>query len=205
MLNGVDYEGLGGHRVYEYFFYTDRLVGKDSAGLMKLLEKVQNKLNKRQAITEPIEETIAELCFTVKSTPVRGNKVTPVADAIDRMRRYFTGLFVIRSNDFKSSAEAFAAYRLRDGVEKRFDDMKNQEDMERLRSHLGHNMRVRIFLQFIAQIMRCDALDIMQQAGQKEHKSRVKTVPDLYNAIDSIRRIRVGNNRALYKRPTEAN
>ncbi len=213
VLDGVEFEGfpvhaitrlrnIDGHRVYDHFYYTDRLVGKDNAELTKLLKRVQIKLNNREPITDPIEQLVADISFETKTTPIRGYRVTVKKDAIARMRSHGTGFFAIRSNQFRSAAQAFNAYRLRDGVEKRFDDMKNQEDMKRLRVHDAHNMRARIFLQFLAQILRCDALETMR--ASKEKISRVKTVTDLYFLVESIRRIRVGNHRAFYKRPSKA-
>ena len=175
---------------------------KDNAELTKVLRRVQLKLNNREPITDPLEQVVADICFQTKTTPVRGYRVTVKKDAIARMRSHETGFFAIRSNQFKSAAQAFNAYRLRDGVEKRFDDMKNQEDMKRLRVHDAHNMRARIFLQFLAQILRCDALETMRACEEKI--SRVKTVSDLYFLVESIRRIRVGNHRAFYKRPSKA-
>ena len=213
VLDGIEFEGfpvhavtrlrnIDGHRVYDHFYYTDRLVGKDNAELTKLIRKVQLKLDNREPITEPIEQVVADICFEIKTTPVRGLRVSVKKDAIARMRSNETGFFAIRSNQFKSAAQAFTAYRLRDSVEKRFDDMKNQEDMKRLRVHDAHNMRARIFLQFLAQILRCDALETMRTSEEKI--TRVKTVSDLYFMIESIRRIRVGNHRAFFKRPSKA-
>ena len=68
--------------------------------------------------------------------------------------------------------------------------------------HDAHNMRARIFLQFLAQILRCDALQTMRASEEKS--PRVKTVSDLYLMIESIRRIQVGNHRAFFKRPSKA-
>lgn len=213
ILEGVDYNGcpvhavtrlknIDGHRVYDHFFYTDRLAKIDRQELSKLLKDLTARLRNGEEITDPLEQQIVDICFIVKTTPVRGLTVKVKTNAIALLRQQESGFFVIKSNKFKSAADAFDAYRLRDGVEKRFDDLKNQEDMKRLRVHDGHNMSARIFLQFLAQILRCDALGKIQQPDTTI--PTVKTVSDLYFMIEPIRRIRVGNHRPFYKRPTKA-
>lgn len=212
ILDGVEYNGspvhavtrlrnIDGHRVYDHFFYTDRLATIDRQELSKLLKDLTARLRNGDEITDPFEQQIVETCFIVKTTPVRGLTVKAKTNAIALLRQKESGFFVIRSNEFKFAADAFDAYRLRDGIEKRFDDMKNQEDMKRLRVHDEHNMSVRIFLQFLAQILRCDALGKIQQPDVKI--PNVKTVSDLYFTIEPIRRIRVGNHLPFYKRPTK--
>ncbi len=213
ILDGVDYNGspvhavtrlknIDGHRVYDHFYYTDRLATIDRQELSKLLKDLTARLRNGEDVTDPLEQLIVDTCFIVKTTPVRGLTVKVKTNAIALLRQKESGFFVIKTNKFKSAADAFDAYRLRDGVEKRFDDMKNQEDMKRLRVHSGHNMKSRIFLQFLAQILRCDALEKIQKTNTKI--PGIKTVSDLYFMIESIRRIRVGNHQPFYKRPTKA-
>lgn len=213
VLDDLEYEGypvhavsvvrhIDGHIVYDHFYYTDRLQNKDKAELTKLLKLVQKKLKNQEDIVDPTEQIIADNCFTAKNTPKRGYTVKAKPEAIAIMREKTSGFFVIRTNQFKSPADAFKTYRLRDGIEKRFDDMKNQEDAKRLRIHTAHNMRSRIFLQFLSQILRCNALETMDKSELKI--PRVKTVTDLYFLIESIRRIKIENHRPFYKRPTKA-
>lgn len=213
ILDGVEYNGcpvhavtklryIQGHRVYDHFFYSDRLAGKDNAELSRMVKAVSEKLRKGGVITAPAEQAVAEACFIVKKTPKRGVSVKALPDAVAQLRKKEGGFFVIRSNQFKSAADALETYRLRDGIEKQFDDMKNQGDMKRLRVHSAHNMRARIFLQFIAQILRCDVQQMLKESGQPI--PGVKSPSDFYRLAEPIRTIELPGHRPINKRPTKS-
>ena len=192
---------IGGHRVYDHMFYTDYFVTKDLNEITRRVKRVHDKLKKELPITDPVDEIIASTCFVVKKTPKRGLTIKSLPEKIQDLMEVSSGFFTIRTNVFKDPKEALRYSSLRDGVEKRFDDLKNQEDMKRLRIHTSHNMRSRIFIQFLAQILRCDALN--QLENSKEHDTRLKTVNDIYMAIESLRLVKVDSHRAFYKYPTK--
>ena len=86
-------------------------------------------------------------------------------------------------------------------MEKRFDDLKNDADLKRLRMHSCHTRQSRLFVQFIAEILRCYLLNEIQSNG--EMPKYVKTVTGLLDEVASIRRVSIGNHRKFYKRPTK--
>ncbi len=53
----------------------------------------------------------------------------------------------------KDSAKALEVYRMKDDVEKSFDDLKNDLDTKRLKIHSAAAMDGRIFIQYIALIL----------------------------------------------------
>lgn len=192
---------IDGHRVYFHMYYTDYYRTRDNEVFMNRLNEVQQKLKEGVSLTSPKEQELAEQCFLVKTTPKRGRQVTPLLDKIAAFRENDSGFFAILSNQFKSPQEALVAYKLRDGIEKRFDDLKNDADLKRLRMHSWHNQQVRLFIQFLAEILRCRILYRMQNGA--EIPKKIKTVSDLLWEMKSLRWVKIGNHRGFYKRPTK--
>ena len=60
-----------------------------------------------------------------------------------------TGYFVILTNDSKDPEYILNIYRTKDVVEKSFDNIKNEFDLERLRIHSDKAMEGRIFIGFM--------------------------------------------------------
>jgi len=192
---------IGGYWVWDHIYYTDRLQALDKAALTKKLQDIEIALKLGNPLSSLLDQEIAEQCFDVKITPKRGIQVKMRTAAVAKLRETESGFFVLRTSQYKSAEDALVAYSMRDGIEKRFDDMKNQEDMKRLRVHSAHNMRSRIFIQFIAQILRCKILRTMKESREKV--TRVKTVNDLIFAMDSLRYVEIGDTLKIYKRPTK--
>lgn len=188
------------HRVYLHLFYTDYYKSNQIACLMSTLKEIERMLERGQRISNPTHAELAELCFTVKRTP-RGRKVIVNTEAIAKLRDTDAGFFAIMSNQFKDAEQALIAYKLRDGIEKRFDDLKNDTDLGRLRMHSPRTQQARLFIQFIAEILRCKILHTIQNTG--DVPSYAKTVTGLLGEMASIRRIKMPGHRAFYKRPTK--
>ena len=65
------------------------------------------------------------------------------------------GYFLIMSTDFrKSTADILEIYRMKDVIEKSFDNIKNDLDMKRLRIHSAQAEEGKMFLAFLALILR---------------------------------------------------
>lgn len=192
---------IAGHRVYCHLFYTDTYHSMANETLMSDLLIVKEKLQTKQMLNKE-EKFLAQQCFTVKETPVRGIQVIANLEKIAELRDNSSGFFVVLSSQFKDPNDALNSYKLRDHVEKGFDDLKNEEDAYRLRVHSAHAMRSRLFLQFIAQILRSYILRKLQNATKKPHK--IKCLNDCLTIISSLRRVKIEGHRAFYKRPTKA-
>ena len=189
------------HRAYLHMYYIDWYKVVDNAALMSDLVFVQEKLKKGLPLGLEYEKHLATECFEVKTTPVRGIKVTPRLEQIAAMKDNLAGFFAIYSNQFKNPEDALTAYNLRREIEKRFVDLKNEEDARRLRVHSLHNLQSRLFIQFISEILRCHILKRLQDEpnvfGEKI------TVSDILWTIRNIHLIQIGNHRAFYQRPNE--
>lgn len=169
---------------------------------MQDLLRIEEMLKSGQELKSASDIELAKKCFTVKNTPKRGIQVKENLEAIEQLRNSDSGYFAIYSTEFKDAEQAMFAYKLRDGIEKRFDDLKNEEDMHRIRVHSTHNLQSRLFIQFIAQILRCYTLSKLQ-SGQAKQLSKIQSMTDLLWNVASLRRVHVEGHRPFYKRPTK--
>lgn len=64
------------------------------------------------------------------------------------------GYMVIISNDLTNVKDVFTTYRRKDVVEKSFDNMKNDLDFRRLRIHTEPSLKGKMFIVFIALILK---------------------------------------------------
>ena len=136
-----------------------------------------------------------ERFFIVKETPKRGRKVEYNQEAIDAHRKNSIGWFVLATNDVKNPVEALEIYRMKDTIEKHFDDLKNDLDMKRLHIHSSAAMDGRLFIQYIALILSSQIKNIMDGAGWfKNH--------NMQEVIDEMKSLRVvsveGKRRQIY-------
>jgi len=101
----------------------------------------------------PEHEEAYQRFFICHETPKRGLTVNDNGEAIEAARKKQVGFSAILSTKFKDPLQALTIYRGKDGVEKCFDDLKNELDMKRLRVHRSDRMNNRLFIQFMALIL----------------------------------------------------
>ena len=192
------------HRVYLHFYYCADYKTNNEKDLMERVNAVSEMLQQGKEPTTDLDKEIAKRCFTV-SKPNRFRVVRCDPAAVDAMKEECGGYFVIASNEFKDSNDALYVYKLRDGAEKRFDDLKNEEDCARLRVHYASRMRVRLLIQFLAEILRCWLLNQKESAitQWKIHKISCRSINDIMRAMASLRYMHIEGHHPFYKRPTK--
>lgn len=124
--------------------------------------------------------------FTVKETPVRGRTVRFNNEAIQKHRNRYAGFYVLLTNDIKDPVQALMVYRDKDAVEKCFDDLKNQLDMKRLRTHNASTMDGRLFVQFIALIL----MSALRKKMRETKLTDKYTVRELLMEMETLTQIR---------------
>lgn len=133
-----------------------------------------------------------ERFFTVHETPVRGRKVEYNQAVIDAHKKNTVGWFVLATNDIKDPEKALEVYRLKDAVEKNFDDMKNDLDMNRLRIHSPQAMDGRLFIQYIAEILLSRIRTVMKASSELKNHSTQEIIDEL----KSVRQVTVEKKRS---------
>lgn len=195
---------LNGHRAYLHLYYCPAYRGSNEADLMERVDQVKRLLEEGKELKAALDQEIAKRCFTTRKYK---DKIIAHCDKdeVAKMKEEFGGYFAIISNDIKDFREAMKVYKLRDGVEKRFDDLKNDLDCSRLRVHSGARMRARLFIQFIAEVLRCWILNQRQTRAEEWKKLKLtpKTVSDIIWAMSSLRHLHIEGHHPFYKRPTK--
>lgn len=192
-----------GHRLYLHLYYCPSYKSGNDADLMEHVDRVAQMLEQGKSPVSKLDREIAEKCFSTHK--YKGRIIVHCdANAVAAMKEEHGGYFAIISNQIKDCQEALRVYKLRDGVEKRFDDLKNEEDCQRLRVHSAARMRARLFVQFLAQILRCYILNQRQTRLDvwKTYKQMPKTVSDIIRAVAAMRYIHIEGHHPFYKRPT---
>ena len=142
--------GADKHRCYLHLYYNAyaRAVAVDRFN--EQLVGYKEELESGQLIKAHAEAY--DTFFIVKTTPKRGTQVSYNDSAVSQYISRYTGFQAILSNMVKDPVEALKIYRDKDVIEKSFDDLKNQLDMNRLRMHTADAVNGRLFVQFIALI-----------------------------------------------------
>lgn len=110
------------------------------------------------------------------------------------------GYFAIMSSQFKDPFEAMLACDLRYTTETFFSDMENDEDSHRLNVYTPHNLYVRVFIQFIAQILRSH-LRLCMNVREAEFTWGQPASAVLWS-IDSLQQVELGGGKVVYKKLT---
>jgi len=152
-------------RCYLHFFYDEQKFADDKIAFNTALLTYKEELEQGRRIPEH-EEAYSNL-FICHTTPKRGLKVTFNNTAIEEARKRYVGYQVLLSTKFKDPMEALKVYREKDAVEKCFDDLKNELDMNRLRVHNAGRMQSRMFIQFIALILLSQVRKVIREKMPK--------------------------------------
>ena len=90
--------------------------------------------------------------------------------------------FITNDKTIAAAADALREYSTRDYIEKDFDEMKNDLDMNRIRVHTDDRMKARLLIQFIAEIylreirMRLRDSDECRKMTKKQIASHIKGI-----------------------------
>ena len=141
-----------GFRMNVHLYYDPEKALRESTALYDLLDAQENDLRNME---EPPDRRLHyDRYFYINRSKDGSLAFIRNHKAIDEKLRT-CGFFLIAETDFKkTTAEILDIYRRRDVVEKSFDHLKNELDMKRLRSHSSETAQGKLFVAFIALIVR---------------------------------------------------
>ena len=177
-----------GHRMYLHTYFDNVKAALDEKKFGHRILMEYEELVSGKNIKEHQKDY--ERFFIVKETPKRGRKVEYNQAAIDAYKKNTVGWFVLVTNDVKDPKTALEIYRLKDAVEKSFDDLKNDLDMKRLRIHSAQAMDGRLFIQFIAEILLSRMRMILDSSIDLKNHS----LQQIIDEMKSIRQISIEGN-----------
>jgi len=151
-------------RMYLHLYYNDQRATDDKAAFNELLDQLELEL--LSGNLEPAHEKLYDKYFEVKTTPVRGTKLTPKQNAIDKAEKNY-GYFVLLSNDIKDPLDALQIYRSKDLIEKAFGNLKERLNLRRTSVSSEENLDGKLFVQFVALIYLAYIDTAMREKGLK--------------------------------------
>lgn len=187
---GKSYESTAlGFRMKIHLYYDPEKALRESEALYELLESQENDL---QGMEEPPDRKLHyDKYFYINRS--KDGKLGYVRNfkAIDAELRT-CGFFLIGETDFKkTTAEILDIYRRRDTIEKSFDNLKNELDMKRMRSHSSETAQGKIFVAFLSLIVHAYLLRQLKPYMQ----SNGLTLRNVLLELDKMRTIQYPGSR----------
>ncbi|MDR1486596.1 MAG: hypothetical protein LBT62_01180 [Deltaproteobacteria bacterium] len=146
--------------------------------------------------SEPSEEFKNHFMMTRKKNQ-RRRTVEYDMDSIQNHQDNYCGHICFLSNDetILSADMALKEHSTRDYIEKDFDEMKNDLDVERIRVHAGRRMEARLFIQLIAEIYMRE----IREALNDSPECRKQTRRQVFDRLKAIHRIKfAGKHKDVY-------
>lgn len=175
------------HRCYTHVYYDKAKKEDDDRHFDERLMEVREKLLSGAELKKKDSE-FAERYFVKK---VWGEKVewSSNMDAITEYREKEMGYLVIVSNHIKDPDEALKIYRCKETAEQSFDDLKNTEDLRRLRVHTEGRMDGKLFIAFVSLIIEMRLRFIQKDDAEL----RKRSLRELIDEMKLLRSVTVGN------------
>ena len=166
-------------RVYIHFYYNIDRAAEEQKKFDRRLMGLKNEIISEKRVPE--HEKLYKKYFEIKSTPVRGVRVTVKEDAVMEAKRYY-GFFALMSNDKMDSMTALALYRNKDLVEKAFGNLKERLNFRRTLVSSEQSLNGKLFVEFVALIYTSYINKQMQDANLYKHH----TLAGLLDKLDVI-------------------
>jgi transposase len=155
-VNGEIIQGMAvekiikGQRGMVFIYFNERLYLDQKQGLLKRILRLEHTLEGKRSVPPRTTDPCMKYLKIRRSKD--GLRISRNEDEIEKSLRY-KGYMVMMSNDVRSAEDCLSLYRAKDIVEKAFDNMKNELDMKRLRTHSETSMHGRTFIAFIGLIL----------------------------------------------------
>jgi transposase len=166
-------------RAYLFVYYNTEKALQDETKFNSRMTKLYLELTEGRK--NPKHQKEYDKYFTVTKMPKRGVKVEQKREAMQAAQARF-GYFVLLSNDIKDPEEALSTYRLRDVVEKGYNDIKDRLNMRRFNVSNELSLNGKIFVEFISLIL----LSYIKKAMHDHNLFAKWTMNSLLDELDLI-------------------
>lgn len=155
------------------------------------IERLENELKDLKDIPEKL--TKYEKYFDIE---IKDNKIEYKLNndkVINSLKT--TGYVLFLTSDLKlTPIEVLEIYRNKDVIEKNFDDLKNELDFSRLKTHVNNTTDGKIFVAFIALILRSYIANKLPKI-KKDLKKQALTVQEVLLELEKIKITTLNNNK----------
>ena len=184
--DGGDVEILEQHPCQAHVLFCQDLVGSSWDCFMGNLNSEYRRL-----LNDPSAKVKSEYSpyfIIVKPKYARKRTVDFNMESIVKHKNKYAGYICFLTNDptIRTTDDALVEYSTRDYIEKDFDEMKNDLDMNRIRVHTDSRMRARLFIQFIAEIFHREIWfwlkksDVCRKMTKAQVFSHIKTISKVH-------------------------
>lgn len=154
-------------RVYIHVFYDHERHMQETNRLLRKIMKIEADVASGKTAMDNRE---ARKYLSFQKTKDGSYNIHRREDVINEKVK-LAGYVAILSNDRKDAADILSVYHAKDVVEKSFNNIKNDLDLERLRIHSDTAMEGRIFIGFISLIIISYIREIMRKNDLYKHYS----------------------------------
>lgn len=179
-------------RIYIHYYYNIDKAAEDEKSFDRKLISMRKELESGRRVPE--RESLYKKYFEVKTTPVRGAKVTINEEAVSKAKRYY-GYFALMTNETMDAVTALELYRNKDVVEKAFGNLKERLNMRRTLVSSEQSLDGKLFVEFVALIYLSYIKKQMQDSGLFKTFT-MQTVLDKLDVIECFespgQKLRVG-------------
>lgn len=165
---------INSRRAYLHVFFDEKkYIAKRTDFIQKILH-IENSLKNG---TIKRDNPSVKKYFKLRKTQ---NGLHITRNTIEIEKHLITvGFFVILSNDSKDPQYVLNIYRSKDVVEKSFENLKNELDLDRLHVHSDKAMHGRIFIGFISLILASFIRNVMREQALYKNFTFVSLLSEL--------------------------
>ena len=166
-------------RMYMHLYSNCQKAVDDELEFTKKMIMLNEELESGNMVPE--HKKLYEKYFDMKSTPVRGARITARQEEMDEAKKSY-GYFALISNELRDPAEALKIYRNKDLVEKAFNNIKERLDCRRLAVSSELSLDGKLFVEFIALIY----LSYIKKQMQDQKLFKDYTIQGALDKVDLI-------------------
>ena len=191
---------LYGQETNIHVYYDDIRASEEKVALMSRYETWEKEIEKKVAKRIATEGEMKKYRKVFKLKYDQNGYLV----AYQRNSRYIKeeirnlGFFFIITSEEMSTSKALDIYRGRDNIEKMFRSLKSGIDFNKARVHTTESLKSKVFVTFIAMIVRNELFQKAEELRKKNRKAY--TVPGMISELENIECTRnsVGRYRRKY-------
>lgn len=191
---------LYGQETNIHVYYDDIRASEEKVALMSRYETWEKEIEKKVAKRIATEGEMKKYRKVFKLKYDQNGYLV----AYQRNSRYIKeeirnlGFFFIITSEEMSTSKALDIYRGRDNIEKMFRSLKSGIDFNKARVHTTESLKSKVFVTFIAMIVRNELFQKAEELRKKNRKAY--TVPGMISELENIECTRnsVGKYRRKY-------
>lgn len=151
--------------IYYHILYDDDKRNEIENRVMNKVQKLKKELDEYIQTYNRLPKNIEKYENYLKINKSKGKYISTIIDEVIEKELLYEGYMVVISNDLKEVNDVFYTYRRKDVVEKAFDNLKNDLDVKRLKVHNARSLKGKMFIAFIALILKTSIYNEVTKNG----------------------------------------